>query len=68
VGIPVISQFFLPVSGLPLPLLVPRRNPRSFTKTLYKGNSGVVTVYQFLALPPPPLPHLLCASELLHSP
>jgi hypothetical protein len=29
---------------------------------------GLFTVYQFIALPPPPLPHLLCASELLHSP
>jgi hypothetical protein len=67
-GSAVISQFSLPVSGLPLPLLAPRRSPRSFTRTLYKGNSGAVTVYQFIAPPPPPLLHPLCASELLHSP
>jgi hypothetical protein len=35
---------------------------------LYKGNSGAVTVYQFIAPPPPPLLHPLCAHELLHSP
>jgi hypothetical protein len=68
VGSAVISQFFLPVSGLPLPLLAPRCSPRSFTRTLYKGDSGVVTAYQFIALPPPPLLHPLCAFELLHSP
>jgi hypothetical protein len=67
-GSVVISQFFLPVSGLPLPLLVPRRSPRSFTRTLYKGDSGAVTVYQIIALSPPPLLHLLCTFELLHSP
>jgi hypothetical protein len=40
---------FLPVSGLPFPLLVPRLSPRSFTRKLYKGESGKFTVYQFLA-------------------
>jgi hypothetical protein len=68
VGSAAISQFFLPVSGIPLPLLVPRCSPRSFTRNLYKGDSGAITVYQFIALPLPPLPHPLCASELLHSP
>jgi hypothetical protein len=35
---------------------------------LYKGDSGVVTVYQFIALLLPPLLHPLCTFELLHSP
>jgi hypothetical protein len=59
---------FLPVSGLPLSLLTPRLSPRSFVRMLYKRDSGAVTVYQFLVLPPPPLLHLPCASELLRSP
>jgi hypothetical protein len=42
-------MLFLPVSGLPLPLLVPCLSPRSFARKLYKGKSGVLTVYQFLA-------------------
>jgi hypothetical protein len=67
-GSAVISQYFLPVSGPLFPLLAPRRSPRSFTRTLYKEDSGVVTVYQFIVLPPPPLLHLLRASKLLHSP
>jgi hypothetical protein len=40
---------FLPISGLPFPLLVSRLSPRSFTRKLYKGESGEFTVYQFLA-------------------
>jgi hypothetical protein len=40
---------FLPVSGLPFLLLVPRLSPRSFIRKLYKGESGEFTVYQFLA-------------------
>jgi hypothetical protein len=40
---------FLPVSGLPFPLLAPRLSPCSFTRKLYKGESGEFTVYQFLA-------------------
>jgi hypothetical protein len=40
---------FLPVSGLPFSLLAPRLSPRSFTRNLYKGESGEFTVYQFLA-------------------
>jgi hypothetical protein len=40
---------FLPVSGLPFPLLAPCLSPRSFIRKLYKGNSGDFTVYQFLA-------------------
>jgi hypothetical protein len=40
---------FLPVSGLPFPLLAPRLSPHSFIRKLYKGASGVFTVYQFLA-------------------
>jgi hypothetical protein len=39
---------FLPVSGLPFPLLAPRLSPRSFTRKLYKGDSEEFTVYQFL--------------------
>jgi hypothetical protein len=39
----------LPVSGLPFPLLAPRLSPRSFIRKLYKGESGEITVYQFLA-------------------
>jgi hypothetical protein len=39
---------FLPVSGLPFPLLAPHLSPRSFIRKLYKGESGVFTVYQFL--------------------
>jgi hypothetical protein len=50
VGSAVILQFFLPVSGLPLPLLAPRLSPRSFVKKLYKGEIGDFTVYQLLAL------------------
>jgi hypothetical protein len=49
VGSAVISQFFLPVSGLPLSLLAPPLSPRSFVRKLYKGESGVFAVYQFLA-------------------
>jgi hypothetical protein len=40
---------FLPVSGLPFPLFVPRLSPRSFIRKLYKGESGVFTVDQLLA-------------------
>jgi hypothetical protein len=40
---------FLPVNGLPFPLLAPRLSPRSFTRKLYKGESGKIIVYQFLA-------------------
>jgi hypothetical protein len=40
---------FLPVSGLLFPLLAPHLSPRSFIRKLYKGESGVFTVYQFLA-------------------
>jgi hypothetical protein len=40
---------FLPISGLPFPLLAPRLSPRSFSKKLYLGESGVFTIYQFLA-------------------
>jgi hypothetical protein len=40
---------FLPVSGLPFLLIAPRLSPRSFIMKLYKGESGVFTVYQFLA-------------------
>jgi hypothetical protein len=40
---------FLPVSGLPFPLLAPRLSPRSFIRKLYKRESGEFTVYQFLA-------------------
>jgi hypothetical protein len=40
---------FLPVSGLPFPLLAPHLSPRSFTGKLYKGESREFTVYQFLA-------------------
>jgi hypothetical protein len=40
---------FLPIIGLPFPLLAPRLSPRSFIKKLYKGESGIFTVYQFLA-------------------
>jgi hypothetical protein len=39
----------LPVSGLPFLLLAPRLSPRSFIRKLYKGESGEITVYQFLA-------------------
>jgi hypothetical protein len=38
----------LPVSGLPFPLLAPRLSPHSFIRKLYKGESGEITVYQFL--------------------
>jgi hypothetical protein len=40
---------FLPVSGMPFLLLVPRPSPRSFIRKLYKGRVGKFTVYQFLA-------------------
>jgi hypothetical protein len=40
---------FLPVSGLPFPLLAPCLSPHSFIRKLYKGESGVFTIYQFLA-------------------
>jgi hypothetical protein len=40
---------FLPVSGLPFPLLAPHLSPRSFIRKLYKGESGDFTIYQFLA-------------------
>jgi hypothetical protein len=40
---------FLPVSGLPFPLLVPRLSPCSFIRKLYKGESGDFTIYQFIA-------------------
>jgi hypothetical protein len=50
VGSVVILQFFLPFSGLPLPLLAPHLNPRSFVRKLYKGEIGDFTVYQLLAL------------------
>jgi hypothetical protein len=40
---------FLPVSGLPFPLLAPRRSPCSFIRKLYKGESGDFTFFQFLA-------------------
>jgi hypothetical protein len=40
---------FLPVGGLPFPLLAPHLSPRSFIRKLYKGESGEFTVYQFLA-------------------
>jgi hypothetical protein len=40
---------FLPISGLPFPLLAQRLSPRSFTRKLYKGESGEFTVYQVLA-------------------
>jgi hypothetical protein len=40
---------FLPVSGLPFPLLAPRLSPCSFIRKLYKGEIGFFTVYQFLA-------------------
>jgi hypothetical protein len=40
---------FLPISGLPFPLLTPRLSPCSFIRKLYKGESGEITVYQFLA-------------------
>jgi hypothetical protein len=36
VGSAVILRFFLPVSGLPLPLLAPRLGPCSFVRKLYK--------------------------------
>jgi hypothetical protein len=39
---------FLPVSGLPFPLLAPHLSPRSFIRKLYKGEIGVFTIYQFL--------------------
>jgi hypothetical protein len=41
---------FLPVSGLPLPLLAPCLSPHSFIRKLYKGEIGDFTVYQLLAL------------------
>jgi hypothetical protein len=40
---------FLPITGLPFSLLAPRLSPHSFTRKLYKGESGEFTVYQFLA-------------------
>jgi hypothetical protein len=40
---------YLPVSGLPFSLLAPRLSPCSFIGKLYKGESGEITVYQFLA-------------------
>jgi hypothetical protein len=46
----VILQFFLPISGLSLPLLAPRLSPHSFVGKLYKGEIGDFTVYQLLAL------------------
>jgi hypothetical protein len=61
-------MFSLLVSGLPLPLLVPRLNPHSFVRKLYKGEIGVFTVYPFIASPPPPLLHSLCAPELFRNP
>jgi hypothetical protein len=61
-------MFPLPVSGLPLLLLAPRLSPRSFTRKIYKGETGVFTVYQFISPPPPALLLSLRASELLHSP
>jgi hypothetical protein len=39
----------LPVSGLPFSLLAPRLSTCSFIRKLYKGESGEITVYQFLA-------------------
>jgi hypothetical protein len=65
-GSAVILQFSCSLVGLPL--LVPHRSPCSFVRKLYKGDSGAITVYQFIVLPPPPLLDLLCASELLRSP
>jgi hypothetical protein len=40
---------FFPINGLPFLLLVPRLSPCSFTRKLYKGESGEFTVYLFLA-------------------
>jgi hypothetical protein len=60
--------FFMPVSGLPLPLLAPRLSPRSFARKLYKWYTGGFTVYQFIAPPPPPLLHPICAPELFTAP
>jgi hypothetical protein len=48
-GSVVLFTISLPVSGLPFPLLAPHFSPHPFIRKLYKGESGEIIVYQFLA-------------------